>query len=455
MDNQLVWKEEYNIGVDVIDKEHQRLFKIINKLFAFGKEEKKSQWICQEGIKYFKEHAIKHFTDEENYMASIEYKDLETHRHLHKGFREKTLPALEQELEQMEYSSDTVEHFLGVCAGWLIGHTLTEDRAITGTNTNKWVDLLPDEEHNTMKKTIIQLIYDMFQLESHVVSESYGGEKFGKGVYYRLVYATEQEETWEIFLVFEEKLLINTVGKVLGLQSNKLDSMLINAARYTAQQFVGRIREHLPIANLCEMKEENLLTYEQFRKVFESEKPQFSLLFDTGAGYFSFCVIAPHLLQNGVGTPIKAENAMTEIEEYLKRKKSSEINEKQKILVVDDSLTIREGMRELLENDYEITLAKSGTSAFRSIALNKPDLVLLDYEMPVCDGRQVLEMIRSEEEFASIPVFFLTGRVDQESVQKVISLKPEGYLSKYLKPAEIKMNIDKFFERKSSKNTES
>lgn len=123
--------------------------------------------------------------------------------------------------------------------------------------------------------------------------------------------------------------------------------------------------------------------------------------------------------------------------------------------MVDDSLTIREGMRELLENDYEITLAKSGTSAFRSIALNKPDLVLLDYEMPVCDGRQVLEMIRSEEEFASIPVFFLTGRVDQESVQKVISLKPEGYLSKYLKPAEIKMNIDKFFERKSSKNTES
>ena len=367
-----------------------RLFKIINKLFAFGKEEKKSQWICQEGIKYFKEHAIKHFTDEENYMASIEYKDLETHRHLHKGFREKTLPALEQELEQMEYSSDTVEHFLGVCAGWLIGHTLTEDRAITGTNTNKWVDLLPDEEHNTMKKTIIQLIYDMFQLESHVVSESYGGEKFGKGVYYRLVYATEQEETWEIFLVFEEKLLINTVGKVLGLQSNKLDSMLINAARYTAQQFVGRIREHLPIANLCEMKEENLLTYEQFRKVFESEKPQFSLLFDTGAGYFSFCVIAPHLLQNGVGTPIKAENAMTEIEEYLKRKKSSEINEKQKILVVDDSLTIREGMRELLENDYEITLAKSGTSAFRSIALNKTDLVLLHYEMPVCDVSHVL-----------------------------------------------------------------
>ena len=54
MYNQLVWDEKFNIGVDIIDKEHQRLFRIINKLFAF-EEEKKSQWACLEGIKYFKE----------------------------------------------------------------------------------------------------------------------------------------------------------------------------------------------------------------------------------------------------------------------------------------------------------------------------------------------------------------------------------------------------------------
>ena len=77
MENHLVWKEEYNIGVDVIDKEHQRLFKIINKLFVFGKEEKKSQWACQEGIKYFKDHAMKHFAEEEKYMASVGYEALD------------------------------------------------------------------------------------------------------------------------------------------------------------------------------------------------------------------------------------------------------------------------------------------------------------------------------------------------------------------------------------------
>lgn len=121
MYNEIVWKDEYNVGVDTIDKEHKRLFKIINKLFAFGKEEKKSQWVCQEGIKYFKEHVIKHFSDEENYMASISYVNYKRHKQIHNDFRTNTLPALERELEQTDYSPDAVDHFLGVCTGWLIG----------------------------------------------------------------------------------------------------------------------------------------------------------------------------------------------------------------------------------------------------------------------------------------------------------------------------------------------
>lgn len=446
MYNQLVWNDDYNIGVDAIDKEHRRLFNIINKLFAFGEDEKKSQWACQEGIKFFKEHAVKHFADEEKYMMSINYEGLETHRHIHKDFRTKTLPALESELEHSDYSPEAVDHFLGVCAGWLIGHTLTEDRAITSGSASKWADLLPGEERESIKKVILQLLYDMFHLESHVISETYSGEKFGRGVYYRLVYgAGEAEEKWEIILVFEEKLLINTVGKALGLQTNKLDSMLIHATRYTARQFVERVKEYLPDTDLYELQGENLLTYEEFRDVYERKNPQISLLFDTGEGYFSYCAIAPHLLQKGLGTPIEADNAMTEIEKYLMKR---EAPQKPKILVVDDSMTIRQGMKELLCEDYEIALAKSGVSALQSIALDKPDLILLDYEMPVCDGRQVLQMIRSEEDFANLPVFFLTGRTDPESVKKVISLKPEGYLSKYLKHEEIKMKIDKFFERK-------
>ena len=66
--------------------------------------------------------------------------------------------------------------------------------------------------------------------------------------------------------------------------------------------------------------------------------------------------------------------------------------------------------------------------------------------MPVCDGRQVVGMIRSEEDFADIPVVFLTGRGDKESIQKVLSLKPKGYLIKTLGAEEIKKNIDDFMK---------
>lgn len=446
MNEQLIWKDEFNIGIKIIDDEHQKLFQIINKLFALEGEDIKSRRACQEGIKYFKSHALKHFEDEEKYMELIDYKEIEIHKRLHKNFRESSLPALEKELRQEDYSPSAIGHFLAVCAGWLIGHTLTEDMAITGEQISKWGDLLPEEELAAMEELILKLLKNMFQLKAQVISTAYGGEKFGKGVYYRLVYSREQDDKkWEILLVFEDSILINTVGKLMGIKSDKLDIMLLNAVRYTACQFVRRVMNHYPSISSYDMTEENLLTYEQFYEVFERKHPQVSLLFSTDEGYFSYCVIAPHLLENGIGTPLDASNAMTEIEKYLMEK---EKNTKPKILIVDDSITIQQRIKQLLSEDYDISGVGSGVAAIRSITLDRPDLVLLDYEMPVCDGSHVLEMLRSEKEFADIPVIFLTSRGDTESVKKVLSLKADGYLLKHLNPMNIKKRIDDYFKAK-------
>ncbi len=443
MENQLVWKDEFNIGIKIIDDEHQRLFRIISKLFTLKGEEAKSRRACQEGIKYFKSHALKHFEDEEKYMELICYKDIKMHKRLHQDFRENSLPALEKELLQENYSLAAVEHFLAVCAGWLIGHTLTEDMAITGKNTSKWAELLPQEELVAIEKVILELLKNMFQLKAQVISNAYDGEKFGKGVYYRLVYSKEQDDKkWEILLVFEDSILINTVGKLMGVQSDKLDIMLLNAVRYTACQFVRHVMNHYPSIHSYNMTEENLLTYEQFHDIFEKKKPQISLLFSTDEGYFSYCVFAPHLLKNSFWIPLNVSNAVNEVEKYLLAK---EKNTKRKVLIVDDSITIRQRIKRLLSEDYDVSEASSGMAAIRSITLDRPDLVLLDYEMPICDGVHVLEMLRSEKDFADIPVIFLTCKDDKESVKRVLSLKADGYLLKYLNPIDIKKRIDNFF----------
>lgn len=448
MDNRLVWKEDFNIGIKIIDEEHQRLFRIISKLFTLRGEETKNRRICQEGIKYFKTHALKHFEDEEKYMELIDYAEIEMHKRLHRDFREHSLPALEKELIREDYSPSAVEHFLAVCAGWLIGHTLTEDRAITeGSTVSKWGELLPEKDLIVMEEIILELLKNMFRLKAQVISNSYDGERFGKGVYYRLVYSRPQDDKkWEIILVFEDSILLNTIGKLMGTQSDRLDIMLLNATRYTACQFVRRVMNHYPSIHTYDMSEENLLTYEQFHEIFEKKKPQVSLLFSTSEGYFSYCVFAPHLLENNFWPSLSADNAMTEIQKYLKKK---EKNTRRKILIVDDSITVRQRIRQLLSADYEVSEVNSGMSAFRSIALDRPDLILLDYEMPVCDGVHVLEMLHSEEIFADIPVIFLTCKDDKESVQKVLSLRADGYLLKYLSPTDIKKRIDEFFTRKS------
>lgn len=445
--NQFVWQERFNIGVESIDREHRKLFAIMNKLSAYDDNDEKSRWAYQEGIKYFKEHAMKHFAEEELYMASIGYEGYDVHRRIHDTFRKKTLPEIEKELAESYYSMESVKHFLGVCAGWLIGHTLTEDRAIVGKAESKWGNLLPEEKQIAMKNTVAELLYEMFQIEAKVISESYNGEKFGKGIYYRLVYGTDRGDRWEFFLVFEDRIIVNTIGKLIGAETDGVDVMMMNATRYAAKQFVERIKTHFPNAEQFDIREENLLNYDQFQRAFEKHNPQCSLLFSAKEGYFAYSVMAPHLLEEEIATSIGAENAMAEIKKYLE---NHEAEKKKKILVVDDSDVMLQAMKRLLEGTYDISLAKSGVAAIRSMTLDRPDLVLLDYEMPVCDGRHTLEMLRSEEEFADLSVIFLTSRNDPESVKKVLDLKPEGYLSKYLKPTEIKSRVDQFFMKKRS-----
>ena len=146
---------------------------------------------------------------------------------------------------------------------------------------------------------------------------------------------------------------------------------------------------------------------------------------------------------------------MDEVEQYLKERAAQDRRDakhhRPKVLVVDDSMTIRQGMKQMLEGDCDVSVADSGVAAIRAITLDRPDLVLLDYEMPVCDGRQTLEMLRSDPSFEDVPVIFLTGRRDTESMIKVMPLKPAGYLLKNSKPADIKKEIDAFLAKQKAK----
>ncbi|SDB31544.1 Response regulator receiver domain-containing protein [Pseudobutyrivibrio sp. YE44] len=123
--------------------------------------------------------------------------------------------------------------------------------------------------------------------------------------------------------------------------------------------------------------------------------------------------------------------------------------DKKHIIVVDDNPVLLRNMRNMLQDKYRVTLATSAAQCMKAMGQDSPDLIILDYEMPVVDGKQTLEMIRAEEDYKDVPVIFLTGIADKEHVDAVLDLKPAGYFVKPPMQTKIINAIENIFLKQS------
>ena len=149
--------------------------------------------------------------------------------------------------------------------------------------------------------------------------------------------------------------------------------------------------------------------------------------------------------------PINAKEVVAAVKKLFDDAQSEDA--KKHVLVVDDSGTMLTTIKGWLEDKYRVTIVNSAMNAITFLAVTKPDLILLDYEMPVCNGPQFLSMIKADVKTEDIPVMFLTGRGDVESVKSAVALKPEGYLLKSMPKEHIVQQIDEFFEKQRIKNS--
>lgn len=107
----------------------------------------------------------------------------------------------------------------------------------------------------------------------------------------------------------------------------------------------------------------------------------------------------------------------------------AEDERKRHILVVDDDVRILRFLKAYLR-EYDVATAVNGSQAMRFLEKRTTDLILLDYEMPVENGPEVLKKLRANERTKDIPVVFLTGVADSDKIQEVLLMKPQGYLLK-------------------------
>ncbi len=100
------------------------------------------------------------------------------------------------------------------------------------------------------------------------------------------------------------------------------------------------------------------------------------------------------------------------------------------ILIVDDDVNMLKLLRMFLQDDYQVSMVDSGKLALEFVVKKTPDLILLDYMMPLFDGPHVLEILRKREETRNTPVVFLTSVSERDKIISILNLKPAGYLVK-------------------------
>jgi AmiR/NasT family two-component response regulator len=116
-----------------------------------------------------------------------------------------------------------------------------------------------------------------------------------------------------------------------------------------------------------------------------------------------------------------------------------------KILVADDESIIRMGLRTMLtELGHEVVLASNGREALEVVRTARPDLALLDIQMPLTDGLEAAKVIARKH---PMPILILTAYSEQDLIEKAAQLPIQGYLVKPVNERDLAAAIQVAFAR--------
>ena len=113
-----------------------------------------------------------------------------------------------------------------------------------------------------------------------------------------------------------------------------------------------------------------------------------------------------------------------------------------KVLVIDDDSMVRETIvRLLILEGYQVIEAAYGQAGYAAAISDSPNIILLDLNMAIMDGFQVLHKLKNNPETVRIPVIVLTARIDAESQRRCMAAGATDYIKKPWGPAELQERI--------------
>lgn len=285
------WQDRFNIGVDIVDQAHRRLFSIVRRIMELYVEKHENRFACVEGIKYFKAYAIKHFAEEEAYMREIGYADYLAHKRLHDRMRRETLPALERELYASDFSTEAVQHFIGVCTGWLTGHIMIADRAITGKTDPALAPICTDDELSVIRGMILHPLQEMFGPEVRFIGHFSEKDAILDAQYYKLTYRDRQGKTLRFILIIGEPLLLHAASLVFGIDFYARNEIVRFAMQEIAQNLIQRAAVCFgKDSDAYQLAGDRFLEPQEYEETLAGQEHQHSLLFGVKQSCFAICI---------------------------------------------------------------------------------------------------------------------------------------------------------------------
>lgn len=292
---QIEWQDRFSIGVDIVDQAHRRLFAIVQKIMDLYIEKHEDKFACVEGIKYFRAYTAQHFAEEEAYMRQIGYAGYQNHKRRHDRMKRETLPALERELYETNFSVPAVQRFIGVCTGWLTGHIMIEDRAIVDKSAWEIAPARPGDELGLIRAAFLRPLQELFGGGVQLIGAFDPGDAIPDAQYYQAVYRGRGRKL-RFELVVGESQLLYAAGLVFGQQFDALDEIVRFAMQEIAQNLLQRMEISLgEEVDAYQLEEDRFLEREDYERLFREKKPWRSLLFSAPHGCFAVCVDGPLL----------------------------------------------------------------------------------------------------------------------------------------------------------------
>ena len=120
-----------------------------------------------------------------------------------------------------------------------------------------------------------------------------------------------------------------------------------------------------------------------------------------------------------------------------------ETNNKPNILIVDDVVSMLRAMQYALHDKYKVYVLSKSEDVLDFLKSNKPDLILLDYVMPVLGGFDLIPIIKALPDFKNTPIIIVTTEGTQDRVNQAMSLGASDFIVKPFKPKELNDKVAK------------